>query len=149
MTSKELEDYLRAQIPLTNALGVQVVRAEADICEVFAPLELNRNHLGTAFGGSLNSILLLACYTWLFNLLKEKGFDEHIVLKSSEIKYFLPVQEEIHAICKSPRENDLQKFLNAYEKKRRARIRLTATIAVKEGTACELTGEFVTLGGER
>ena len=149
MNPQELENYLRQQIPLTQALDVKVVRAESDSCEVLAPLNPNRNHLGTAFGGSLNSILLLACYTWLFNLLKKQGFDEHIVLKSSEIKYLLPVQEDIRAICKSPREQDLHKFLSAYKKKRRARIRLTATISVKEGTACELTGEFVTLGGEK
>lgn len=149
MSPQELENYLKQMIPLTQSLDLKVIRAESESCEVFAPLFPNRNHLGTAFGGSLNSILLLACYTWLFNVLKKQGFDEHIVLKSSEIKYFLPVQEDIRAVCSSPREQDLQKFLNAYKKKRKARIKLTATISVKDGTACELTGEFVTLGGEK
>lgn len=144
----ELEVYLKEKIPMSAALGLKIVKADDNEVEVFAPLFPNRNHLGTAFGGSLNSILLLTCYSWLFRTLKQKGYDDHIVLKSSQIRYYHPVNRDIRAICRAPSQQELHKFMQAFEKKGRARIELTASVQLDTRVACELTGEFVTLGGK-
>lgn len=145
MTNKEMEAYLQQQIPITLDLGVRVDFVSDSRVEVFAPLKPNRNHMGTAFGGSLNSILLLACYSWLFNKVKSRGFEEHIVLKKSEIQYFFPVEQDFKAICESPQEDELNKFWQAFQRKGKARILLTASITTSKGKACELRGEFVTV----
>lgn len=133
---------------MTSALGVKVVRADENEVEVSAPLHPNRNHLGTAFGGSLNSVCLLACYTWLFNVLKTRGYDEHIVLKTSQIHYFHPVDQDLRVICKIPESTEFQKFMQAFERKGKARIELKASVWTNKGVACELKGEFVTLGSK-
>jgi len=147
MKPHELEAFLKTQIPQTSSLGVQVVRADPQGVELWAPLTLNHNHLNTAFGGSLNSIMLLACYTWLFDRLNLQNQDQHIVLKQSQAQYFFPVDEDIKAYCLEPDPESFQKFEKIFQRKGRARILLSAYVQISRGKACELQGEFVTVAG--
>ena len=149
MTNAEIETFLYTQIPITRGLGAKVIRAEIAATEIAAPLANNINHLGTAFGGSLNAILVLAGYTWVFQALEKKGKDSHVILKSSHVEYFFPVREEIHAICLSPDQKALDAFLRTFEKKGKGRIILDATIDTSEGEACRFTGEFVAIKAEK
>lgn len=139
MQPQELEQYLRREIPLAAALGIQVLRAESDAAEVRAPFGPNRNHLNTVFGGSLNAILLLTCYAWLFSELRRRGLNGHVVLKSSHIEYKAPVTGDIVAHCRAPAAADVDQFFKVVAKKGRAKI----TLAAEVPGACQLTGQFV------
>lgn len=150
--ARGLEDYLHAKIPLTRAMGVRVDRAGADSEEgvagvvLVAPLEPNRNHLGTAFGGSLATLATLAGYGALWVALGD--CDGHIVVKRSELAYRRPVTGALRAECSMPAGEALAAFREAYAKKGRARLRLEARI-VQDGETCvEFAGEFVAIRGE-
>lgn len=140
---RETEAFFHAQIPITRAMGVAVERFDADALVLTAPLAVNHNHLGTAFGGSLSAIATLAGYGVLWMLLDDRSC--HIVVKNSTIHYHRPVRREIRAIGKCPDAVAFSVFKNRFEKKGKARIRLHVTIE-EEGEVCvEFEGMFVAL----
>jgi hypothetical protein len=53
MTLEALTAYLHERIPLTRALSAAAEAWDGRTLRMGAPLAPNRNHLGTAFGGSL------------------------------------------------------------------------------------------------
>ena len=145
MQPQELEKYLRHQIPLVDTIGLMVVQADDHFVKLQAPLQSNRNHLGTAFGGSLYSMGVLACYTWLFNTLNNRKIDCHVVIKGGQIKYLKPVDNEIVSVCMSPETEVLKKFLLTVEKKQKAQISLRSEILVNSQVACVFEGDFVSI----
>lgn len=143
MTINELEKFLHQQIPISKAFGVKVLRADQELVELKCPLEPNHNHLGTAFGGSLAAVAILAGYTWIFQELSRQGHQVHILLKSNEAEYFKPVSEDLRATCAAPAIAELENFMRIFEKKGLARLRLVSEIHTAAGVACALNGEFV------
>jgi thioesterase domain-containing protein len=142
MDKFKLESFLHAQIPLAASMGLKVSELTSQKVIVWAPLELNRNHLGTAFGGSLQSLLIFSCYTWLFNYLSDSG-PCHVLIQEARTRYLLPVKEDMHVLCNAPDEDIIAKFMNQYERKGRARITLRANVVITDGEACTFEGEFI------
>src|SRR5689334_15091534 len=111
-----LQDFIYDQIPLSRHLGLKISKIDELEAVVTAPLDINRNHMNTAFGGSLQAILVLSAYAWLFQIMKQKGYNCHVILQESSYEFFKPVSTDIKAICRSPKGTQLQKFLNTYAK---------------------------------
>lgn len=143
MDASALEKFLHQQIPISQTFGVQVLKATKESVILKAPLSPNINHLGTAFGGSLASVAILAGYSWAYHVLFQRGYKAHIILKSSVTDYMKPVQGDFTAECKAPPEAEIEAFFKAFEKKGRARIHLESKIVTAAGAACVLRGEFV------
>jgi thioesterase domain-containing protein len=137
------ERFLHEQIPLSKAMGVRVESFDDGQLVLTAPLAPNHNHLGTAFGGSLSAIAVLAGYGSLWLLLDDRG--AHIVVRRSSIQYHHPVREAIRAICKCPDVATLSAFKHQFAQKGKARLSLQVTIE-EEGRVCvEFEGVFVAL----
>src|SRR4051812_27285912 len=105
---QQIQELLHGKIPITRAMGVRVVEYDGERLILSAPLELNVNHLGTAFGGSLNALAVLSGYGLLWLVLREA--DCHIVIRESSISYERPVRGEIIAICVCPEAEALAEF---------------------------------------
>lgn len=88
---RETEDFLHTQIPITRAMGVRVESWDAGRLVLTAPLEINHNHLGTAFGGSLAALATLAGYACLWLELGDRA--AHVVIAESALAYRRPVRE--------------------------------------------------------
>lgn len=146
MTKTELLEFLYGQIPLSKAMGVRIIEASQAQVILEAPLDSNSNHLDTAFGGSLGTLLILSCYTWLYHKLKTDGLESHVLIKECQTKYLHPVKSNLQAICLPPEEEAFKKFLNSFERKGLGRLTLQAKIVTNEGVACEFIGEFVAQG---
>lgn len=143
MQLSELEDYLRHQIPIAETMGFQILKADAEQVDLFVPLQPNRNHLGTAFGGSTYSMSVLSCYAWLFYQLQFKKLPGHVVIKSGQIKYFSPVNQDFNSICLAPSQADFEKFLITLKRKNRSQISLKSHVIINSEVKCEFVGEFV------
>lgn len=143
MTPAEFETFLFDQIPQTKSLGVLIRKVSLDSVELTAPLEPNRNHLGTAFGGSLGTLLVLAGYTWLYNALAERGHHCNVVLRKSNVDYLKPVDRDFVAVAHAPTEKDFAEFFEAFERKGKGRIVIKAEIKNAGNIACLFTGEFI------
>lgn len=142
MNTIQIENFLREQIPLAVSMELRVLNADKKRVELLAPLAPNRNHLGGAFGGSLQTLLIFSGYTWLFHYLSETG-SCHVLIQESRTQYLKPVYEDMRVICLAPEESEIQKFLTVYNRKGKARITLQATVEIKDGVACKFEGDFV------
>lgn len=140
---RRIQELLHDKIPITRAMGVRVVEYDGRRLVLSAPLDANVNHLGTAFGGSLNALAVLSGYglLWL-----ELGDDEcHIVIRDSSISYERPVRGELRATCTLPDAEALAEFKRTFRQRGRARITLSATIEDEGATAVRFSGTFVAL----
>ena len=140
---REVEEFLRAQIPLTRAMGVRVVANDQDEFTIEAPVALNSNHLGTAFGGSINAVATLAGYGLLWLEIRDTAAD--IVIRESSIRFLHPILTTIRAICARPAEMNLHAFRESLRSKGKARITLHVRMDEDGRTAAELQGTFVAL----
>lgn len=139
MDNKNLRDFLHREIPLSQFMGIEITHADERSVTIHGPLEPSRNHLDTAFGGSIGAILILSCYTWLFHRLIGAGFDCHVLIKEGHTNYLKPVKEDLIATCTAPSKDEYDKFLETFTRKGLAKIELTA----KLGESAEFKGVFV------
>ncbi len=83
-----LQRYLYAQMPLSKAMGVRVLEANAALVRLSAPLAPNLNHRQTFFGGSAAALATLAAWALAHQkLLAEEGLDAHLVIQRSSMEY--------------------------------------------------------------
>jgi thioesterase domain-containing protein len=148
MNKFEIESFLNEQIPISRAMDLSVIIVNDEVAILKASLETNKNHLGTAFGGSLQSLLIFSAYTWLFHFLHEIC-ECHVLIKNSHTEYLLPVREDIVATCRKPDEQLIEEFMKTYERRGKARIELEASIATVDGVSCQFRGQFVAEKGEK
>ena len=149
---KELEDYLRREIPLSRDMGVRVAALDGKALELAAPLAPNRNHKGTAFGGSLYSLATLAAWGTVRALLAPAGpgMDGqavHIVIVEGALNYLRPVQGAFVARCERPDGAEAARFRQALLRKGKARIALRSEVRAAgagegEGPAAVFQGVF-------
>lgn len=137
-----LTAFLHEQIPLTRAMELRAVEASAQRLILEAPLAPNKNHLGTAFGGALHTVPLLACYGALWMVLRGAGLDGHVVVKRSNSLYRSPVTGPIRAECGLPGPEAITTFLAALRRNQKARMELRATVAPSTDPAGEAAVEF-------
>ena len=140
---EDIETFLHGKIPLTKAMGVSVESYDDDRLVVTAPLDVNHNHLGTAFGGSLAAIATLAGYCLLWLELGDK--EAHIVIRSAKISYDRPVRGMIRACCGRPGEQALARFRKSYERTGKGRIKLAVTIGEDDNICVEFDGIYVAI----
>jgi thioesterase domain-containing protein len=137
----DVEQYLHQKIPLSAAMGVRVVERTPGQIVLSAPLGPNRNHLGTAFGGSLNAVATLTGYTAVWLALDDSS--AHVVIRDSNITFRRPVEGEIRAVCLLPEPAALDAFRTDFTRKGKARLALQVSIDQAGQRAVDFTGTFV------
>jgi len=118
--------HLRRQIPVTKAMRLRVEFAPPHTARVRAPLAPNRNDKGTAFAGSIFSALVLAPWSLLTALLKERGIEADVMVYRCDVKYLQPVRAGFVAECAAPTAH---RKLTALP----ARVTLTSVIRAPDG----------------
>lgn len=140
---KLIQELFYSKIPITLAMGVKVEEYDGSRLVLSAPLAANVNHLGTAFGGSLNALAVLSGYGLLWLELQDTQC--HIVIRESRISYDHPVGDDIRATCVRPNAETLAAFKTQFHQRGKARIALTATIENQGLAAVRFQGTFVAL----
>jgi thioesterase domain-containing protein len=130
------KEYLQRRIATEFALalhiGVVVEAADADTVVLRAPLAPNANYKGSAFGGSLFSLAVLAGWAWLTRHLAEEATAADVVIQSSSIDYLEAVHGEFVARSRPPCAADLERFARMLRRAGRGRIRIG--VEVHQGT---------------
>ena len=145
----ELEQLLHAEIPLTRAMQVRVLRADRNGLALGAALAPNLNHKQTAFGGSLNSLATLACWGLVQLLMRDSDQVATVVIQESRIQFLRPVKRDFEAVCPRPPEAAIEKFRRMLERKGRARLVLDSTIQADGEIVCRFHGKFVAYDRQR
>jgi thioesterase domain-containing protein len=129
---------------MAKALGVEIVVLDPDEVRLTAPLSLNHNHLGTAFGGSLGAMMILACYAWLFNRMGVEGKNCHVLVQSAHTEYLKPVTGDLLARCAPVNSIEIEQALRQFERKGTGRVTLHSEMLSPTGEIlCRFYGEFV------
>lgn len=145
MEKERLQEYLYENIPLSKAMGVTVDSLSLREVVLRAPLLNNFNHKCTVFGGSLNAVATLACWSLLYLNLQSRKERFEIVITHSEVTYLKSVQEDFHAVSHMCGQTDWDKFAKALDRKKRGRICLEAIVGPKERPALLFKGTFAAL----
>jgi len=141
---KQTEQIVHFKIPISKEIGVSLERFDTSGLIIKAPLINNINHNQTAFGGSLNAVAALSCWTFLYLMLSqtEEKYPQIIIQKSS-INYLKPVTTDFQAICAWPEQTIINRFQTMYHRKKRARIELASKIFAGNEPAVVFNGIFV------
>ncbi|NVJ68455.1 MAG: YiiD C-terminal domain-containing protein [Gammaproteobacteria bacterium] len=142
MKPVELEKLLHQEIPITQALAIQVIELEVNQITIKAPFEQNKNIHNTAFAGSIYTTATLAGWSLVTNFLKDKNLDGSVVLAKGEIKYLKPINGDIVAHTEFANQSDLEKLQAQFENKGKARINLTINVIEDEIIKAQLNASF-------
>jgi thioesterase domain-containing protein len=143
VTPAELQALLSRELPITQHLGVEVLRLDDTGLELRLPLAANRNHKGAAFAGSLNALATLAGWGVLVDVLARRGVDAHVVIQDSSVRYLAPVHADAVARCAAPHSAPLERALATFGRRGLARLALTAEIAQNGKPAVAFQGRYV------
>ena len=140
-------EYLQRRIvgefPVAQHMGIVVESADDSAVVLRAPLAPNANHKGTAFGGSLYSVAVLAGWAWATRYLASRGVAADAVIQESSTRFLAPVEGELRATATAPSELQIDKFRKMLQRAGRGRIRLRVAIGRDQTIAALFEGEFV------
>lgn len=139
-------DYLQNRIvqefALAKHMGIRVESADDAAVVLRAPLTLNANYKGTAFGGSLYSVAVLAGWAWVTRHLAVQGVAADAVIQDSNVQFLHPVEGELRATALAPAPAHVDKFRKMLQRAGRGRIRLRVEIEYGQTLAMLFEGMF-------
>jgi len=97
-TREALETDMHRLVPLAHAMGVRVAHLGPEGIALEAPFAGNSNHAGTAFGGSLYSLAVLAGWGWLRERARAAGAEVELVIAGATVRYRRPVNGALQAV---------------------------------------------------
>ena len=147
MSPEQLTAYLHEHIPLVAAMQLRVLRNDEQGLVIEAPLEPNRNHRGTGFGGSLVTLGIAAGWSLLQQALRREGLQARVVVQRSECDYLEPVTAAFSAAA-AVQPEEWAKFADSLRQRGRARIVVHSTLHCAGREVVRHSGTFVAIAGE-
>lgn len=140
----QLENKLHSQIPMTKLMSLKIKEYNEKELITTAPLDININDKGTAFGGSLATMTIISSWSICWLISKELGFDSNnIVVIKNENSYKKPVTKDIICHTKKPSKEELQILKEKLNIKKSASIKIYSEI-IEDGEVCvEFEGYYV------
>ena len=109
-----------------------------------APLATHVNDKGNAFGGSLSSIMTLACWGLMTAKTRAASLTCDVYVAEVTTKYLKPVEEDLRVTAWFVEPELIEPFIAQLHAKGKARLELKAETTLSDGTAAAtLTGRFV------
>ena len=142
---RSLQKYLNEHIPLSKAMGVEVIEASINGVKLSAPLSPNINHRGTVFGGSASAVAILSAWSLLYLRLKYENINSRIVIQRSTMIYKHPIIDTFTSSSDVPGPSDWFKFLTTLRRKHRARVKVNSILHCNNRKVGEFEGDFVAL----
>ncbi|GAB1594859.1 YiiD C-terminal domain-containing protein [Lysobacter claricitrinus] len=120
-------------MPPVRALHVAIDAFDGERLRLSAPLAANVNDKGCAFGGSLASLMTLACWGRVWLALNDAGLDCDIYVADSRIRYLAPLYDDLLAEASLADDASWDDFIAAIRAKGRGRIDLVARVDLPDG----------------
>ncbi|ODT50352.1 YiiD C-terminal domain-containing protein [Devosia sp. 63-57] len=144
MSAAALEAYLHANIPLTRAMAVSAVSVHAQGVTLSAPLDPNINVHGTAFGGSVSTLGVLAAWSVVHLRLEAEAVAAQLVIHRNETEFLAPITGRFEAVAQIEPQAWIE-FRTMLDRRGKARLSVTADLLFEGGVAARMTGEFVAI----
>jgi thioesterase domain-containing protein len=133
-------------MPPVQALALRVEAYVDDALRLRAPLAPNVNDKGSAFGGSLASLLTLSAWGLATLKLEERGQRADVYVQDSQLRYLKPLYDDLRIEARLAPEQSWRSFVETFLARGKARATLVAEARDAAGavvTAFE--GRFVAL----
>jgi thioesterase domain-containing protein len=141
-----LETFILEHIPLTRAIGLRVLDADAGSLTLGAPLPPNVNDKGSAFGGSLASLLTLAGWGLVRLKLGEAAAEADIYVQDSVLRYSAPIFGDLRVRAHLAEGESWHGFIKALDNRGRARVQIEAAALLDDGrVATTLEARFAAI----
>jgi len=144
-TATDFLSWLRTQIPLINHMGFKPLEYDGRSLVMSAELEPNINDKGTGFGGSLATVATLCGWSMVTLYRREQGFDNDVVIHTSELEYLRPVTGDFAAHVCLPDDEALEVFDAKMAERGKARLDLEIEIRQQDKVAMRLKGSYVAM----
>jgi len=135
--------YLHGHIPVSAAMGVEVLENTAARTVLCAPLAPNLNHRATVFGGSASAVAILAAWTWLHFALRDAGLACRVVIQRNEMDYLAPITGDFTAHCEGVAAAELEKLLRTLRRHGKGRVSVTARLEQDGKQVARFAGDYV------
>jgi thioesterase domain-containing protein len=139
-----LRAELHGTIPLVRALAIEVDVAQAGLIRLSAPLAPNINDKGCAFGGSLSSILTLACWSVLRCETWARDLPADIFVHTSKMLYIAPVWGDV-VVEAQLSVSELESFSATFLEKGKAAALIKARALESGAAAATMESRFVAM----
>jgi len=137
-----LQDRIVGEFMLAAHIDVTVESADDAAVVLSAPLKPNANYKGTAFGGSLYCLAVLAGWAWVTRYLAARGLPADAVVQASNVQFLAPVLGELRASAAAPSGAEIDKFRKMLQRAGRGRISLRVEITHNQVLAVLFEGVF-------
>jgi thioesterase domain-containing protein len=132
-------------IPQVRAMQVEVAGESDGRLRLSAPLAPNVNDKGSAFGGSLVSLMTLAGWGLTTRRLVDAGLQADVYVADSQVRYLAPLEDTLQAEAWLE-EGEWETFIATFRQRGRARCRVAACVRLPGGgEATVFSGRFVAL----
>ncbi|MGK7295994.1 MAG: YiiD C-terminal domain-containing protein [Candidatus Wenzhouxiangella sp. M2_3B_020] len=140
-----LTDVLTRRIPLGGAMSLDIGRLDERGIALRAPLAPNVNDKGTAFGGALVSLMILAGWSLPRLLLRRSDLSADLVIGRCEVRFSAPVTGDFAVDCDWPDAEALVAFVDAVRDSGRGRLALMPRVVVGPEVAASLEARYAAL----
>jgi len=140
---------VRAQslaMPPVAAMGLEVAQFDGARLHMRAPLALNVNDKGSAFGGSLTSLMTFCGWGLATLQLALAGLEADVFVADSQVRYLHPLYADLQGEAWLEDGQSWDLFASTLAQRGRARVTLNARVTRPGGgDAATLAGRYVAI----
>lgn len=133
-------------MPPVAGMGIRIAGYDGGRLRLHAPLARHVNDKGSAFGGSLGSLMTLAAWGLVTLRLEQAGVDAEVYVADSQVRYLQPLYADLEAAARLVDDDGWAPFLKTLSGRGRARAVLASEVRTPEGgVAAEARARFVAI----
>ncbi len=145
--SKSLVQFnkeIRAKIPSLALLGIEFTEYTPDRVRASVLFAPNKNHINTAFGGSIYLAATTACYGLFLAMTAPFSKNkEYIILKKGSIEYLRPIDQDFEVVSSREPSLGVEKMLQSVLKMGHGKLELTSQVLQGSQVCATFKGVFV------
>ena len=139
---KHIQQLILNNIPLARAMDLKVRELSQNRIELFAPLSPNSNDKGTAFGGSIYSLLVLSGWSLVTSSLRSAAVHADVMVAKSNIDFVKPVTGDLVAIAKELETGGINAAVDKTIERGYAKLKIHADLICNGEVAATFTGTY-------
>jgi len=128
-------------------MGIAITVLDADGLRARLPLAPNLNHAETAFGGSIATAGIVACWALAYALTREAGLSAKVIVQHSTVEFLRPIVADSEIVCPRPHPDAWSSLTAAFARRGTGRIDLRAQVLCAGQIAAEYMGIYVAQSG--
>ncbi len=142
----ELQQMIRNEIPLCEAMDLSVEFLSAEKIVITAPMQANVNTHGSFFAGSIYSLAAITGWGLLTNFVHHNYPGSDVVVRNASIQYIHPIRESVvRLICNLPDPEIISLFEKHLLQHGRTRLEMAIKINSRDRLAVNYNGTYTIL----